>query len=58
MPVCKECGDEADEVFPMKVEGKRRKVCEDCKELLEEQAAIAEESEGAMQQMMGYKGRR
>ncbi len=41
----------------MKVEGKRKKVCEDCLELIEEQAAIAEEGEAVMQNMMGYKGR-
>jgi hypothetical protein len=52
------CKDEVDEVFPVKVHGKRWKVCEDCVERIEEEAAIAEESESVIQDMMGFKGRR
>jgi ribosome-binding protein aMBF1 (putative translation factor) len=52
------CKDEVDELVPVKVSGKRWKVCEDCAERLEEEAAIAEESESVIQGMMGYKGRR
>jgi ribosome-binding protein aMBF1 (putative translation factor) len=58
MPVCKQCGEEAEELHAVKVSGRRRQVCEECVELLEEQEAIAEESEAVIQQMMGYKGRR
>lgn len=58
MPVCRKCKDEVDEVVAVKVSGKRWKVCADCAELLEEEAAIAEESESVIQGMMGYKGRR
>jgi ribosome-binding protein aMBF1 (putative translation factor) len=57
MPVCKQCGEEADELHAIKVSGRRQRVCEDCVELIEEQQAIAEESEAVIQQMMGYKGR-
>jgi hypothetical protein len=39
-------------------DGRRIKVCEDCAERIAEEAEIAEMSESAMQDMMGYKGRR
>ncbi len=52
------CKDEVDEVFTVKVHGKRWKVCEDCQERLEEEETIAEESESVVQEMMGFKGRR
>ncbi len=58
MPTCKACGDEADELVSIKVDGKRKKVCEDCAELAAEEAEIAEESESVVQEMMGFKGRR
>ena len=58
MPVCRTCKDEADELVSVKAEGRRIKVCEDCAERLAEEAEIAEMSESAMQDMMGYKGRR
>lgn len=58
MPVCKECGDEVDELVKVKVDGKMRKVCEDCADRMRADAQIAEESEGAVQNMMGFKGRR
>lgn len=58
MPTCKECDDEVDALVAVKVDGKSRKVCEDCAERLREQAAIAEESESVVQGMMGFKGRR
>lgn len=58
MAVCKQCGEEADELTTVTVGGRRKKVCEDCAEELQEQAAIAEESESVVQGMMGFKGRR
>ncbi len=58
MPECRECKDEVDEVFSFK-QGKRSiKVCEDCRDRLQEEADIAEESESVIQGMMGFKGRR
>lgn len=57
MPKCQGCKEEADELQPFKVAGKRKKLCEECLELAEEQAEIAEMSESAVQDMMGYKGR-
>jgi hypothetical protein len=58
MATCKGCDEEVDELVSVTVHGKRKKLCEECAELAEEQAAIAEESESAVQDMMGYKGRR
>ncbi|HJK97891.1 MAG TPA: hypothetical protein RMF84_11740 [Polyangiaceae bacterium LLY-WYZ-14_1] len=55
--VCKECGDEVDELFSVKVGSRRRKVCEDCADRLREEGEIADAAEGAIQDMMEYKGR-
>jgi hypothetical protein len=58
MPTCRECKDEVDELVAVKVGGKPRKVCADCADRLREEAEIAEASEGEVQRMMGFKGRR
>lgn len=58
MPVCKMCDEEVDELVGVKVQGRTKKVCEDCADELREQEDIAEESEAVVQQMMGFKGRR
>ena len=58
MPVCKECEDEVESLQRVKVAGKVRKLCEDCADRASEEMEIAGEAEGAMQNMMGYKGRR
>jgi ribosome-binding protein aMBF1 (putative translation factor) len=58
MPVCKECEDEVDELVRVKIDGKIRKLCEDCADRAREQAEIAEESEAVVQGMMGFRGRR
>jgi len=58
MPTCKVCGDEVDELVAVQVDGKRKKMCEECADRQREQGAIAEESEAVVQQMMGFKGRR
>lgn len=58
MPICKSCQDEVDELISAKASGRQVKVCEDCAERLAEEAEIAEMSESAIQDMMGYKGRR
>ena len=54
---CQECGSEVDELTSVKVGSKRRKVCEECAEIIAEELAIAEEAESAIQGMMEYKGR-
>jgi ribosome-binding protein aMBF1 (putative translation factor) len=58
MPVCKDCGEEVEELVSVNVDGKRKKLCEDCAELAEAADTIAKESEAAVQGMMGFKGRR
>ncbi|HTR49611.1 MAG TPA: hypothetical protein VMJ10_02825 [Kofleriaceae bacterium] len=58
MATCRECNDEVDKLVSVKVAGKTRKVCEDCADRLREEGEIARESEGVIQGMMGYKGRR
>jgi len=58
VPTCRSCDDEVDELVSVKADGRRIKVCEDCGERIAEEAEIAEMSESAMQDMMGYKGRR
>jgi hypothetical protein len=58
MAVCKECDNEVDTLVSVKVGGKAKKMCEDCRDRAQEDAAIAEESESVVQNMMGFKGRR
>lgn len=58
MATCKECDNEVDELKTVKVDGKKKKMCEDCADRLAEQGAIAEQSEAVVQGMMGFKGRR
>ena len=58
MPTCRECDSEVDALKTIKVGGKSRKVCEDCADRIAEQAEIAEASDGVVQEMMGFKGRR
>lgn len=58
MPTCRECENEVEKLVSVKVEGKAKKMCEDCRDRVKEQDAIAEESESVVQNMMGFKGRR
>jgi ribosome-binding protein aMBF1 (putative translation factor) len=58
MATCKECGDEADALVTVKVDGKSKKLCEDCADRAREAAEVAEASESVVQGMMGFKGRR
>lgn len=58
MPTCKSCGDEVDSLVTVKVNGKPKKLCEDCADRAREEAHVAEESESVVQNMMGFKGRR
>ena len=58
MALCKECDNEVDELKAVKVDGKKKKMCEDCADRVAEQGAIAEQSESVVQGMMGFKGRR
>jgi protein-arginine kinase activator protein McsA len=58
MPICKQCGEDVDELTTVKVSGRNRRLCEECADELREQQEIAEESESVVQEMMGFKGRR
>ncbi len=58
MAECKQCGDEVDELVSVKVAGKRKKLCEQCAEELDHDEQMAEQAEAAVQQMMGFQGRR
>jgi hypothetical protein len=58
MPTCKECGDDVDTLTTVKVDGKAKKLCEDCADRVREAGEIAEASEAVVQWMMGFKGRR
>ena len=58
MPVCKVCEEEVDTVVSVKVDGKAKKMCEDCADREREKAEVAEASEAVVQNMMGLKGRR
>ncbi len=58
MPVCKGCGEQADELVSVKVDGRTKKLCEECADRAREQGEVAEQSEAVVQSMMGFKGRR
>jgi hypothetical protein len=53
---CQMCGDEIDEIFRVEVEGRVRRVCEDCADRLREEREIAEESADVLREMMGFRG--
>jgi hypothetical protein len=58
MPTCRGCKEEVDTLVTVTVAGKKQKLCEDCADRAREEAEVAEASEGVIQGMMGYKGRR
>ena len=58
MATCKGCGEDVDDLTTVVVLGKRKKLCEECAEEATHEADMAEASEAAVQQMMGFKGRR
>lgn len=58
MAICRECNDEVTKLVTVKVGGTAKKVCADCADRLREAGEIAEASEGVIQGMMGFKGRR
>jgi hypothetical protein len=42
----------------VKIAGKAKKLCPDCADRAREEGEVAEASEGVIQGMMGFKGRR
>ncbi len=55
---CKSCGEDAEELISVTVDGKKRRLCEACADQAKAEDAIAEESEAVVQKMMDFKGRR
>lgn len=53
---CQDCGEETDELMTVKVGKTKLRLCEECAELRREEDSILEEAEGAMRDMMEYKG--
>lgn len=58
MPICKQCGEDVDELLTTKIAGKKQRVCEQCAEEAAQDEQLAQESEAVVQQMMGFQGRR
>jgi hypothetical protein len=58
VPQCKSCGEDADELVTVKLDGRKKLLCESCVEQANEQQAIREDSEAVVQNMMGFRGRR
>ena len=54
---CKQCQEDVDELHTVSVRGRARRLCEECVDLLKEEAEIEDAATGAMREMMGYKGR-
>jgi ribosome-binding protein aMBF1 (putative translation factor) len=55
---CKSCGEDAEELISVTVDGKKRRLCESCADEFNEQEAVKVESEAVVQKMMDFKGRR
>jgi hypothetical protein len=58
MATCRKCGEEVDSLVSVKVDGKSKKMCEECADRVREEQEVAEQSEAVVQNMMGFKGRR
>jgi hypothetical protein len=43
MPTCKSCGDDVDNLVTIKVNGKAKKLCENCADRAREESQVAEE---------------
>ena len=54
---CKACGEDAEELVVVSVNGKPKKLCEDCAARIAEQGEVAEAATGKMREMMEYKGK-
>ena len=58
MAECKLCSNEVERLVSVKVSGRTKKMCEDCADRAREEADVAQDSEGVVQRMMDFKGRR
>jgi hypothetical protein len=50
---CKECGNEVDTLYNVKVGGKRKKLCEDCIDRAREEGEAAQAASEAVRDMLG-----
>jgi hypothetical protein len=58
MDKCRECNNEVDALVTVRVDGKRRRMCQDCADRQRESEIVAVESEGVIREMMGFRGKR
>ena len=54
---CRGCSEEVDEVVTVKVNGRNKKLCEECAEEAEMAGEIEEGALDAMRDMMDFKGK-
>ncbi len=52
---CKECGNDTDFLYTLKVEARRVKLCEDCIDRMREQGEVAEEAKVVVREMTAYR---
>ena len=50
---CKECGNEVDTLYTVKIGGKRKKLCEDCIDRTREEGEVALAASEVVRDMMG-----
>jgi len=48
---CKECGNEVDTLYTVKLGGKKKKLCEDCIDRLREEGEVAHEARDVVREM-------
>jgi hypothetical protein len=58
VPQCKSCGEDADELITVKLDGRKQRICESCADQANVEQTIREDSEAVVQNMMGFRGRR
>lgn len=57
MPTCKVCQEEVEALVSVKVGGKVKRMCEECRDRELEQQEIAEAGQEVVRNLMEYKGR-
>lgn len=54
---CKDCENEVDTLYTVKIGGKRKKLCEDCIDRLREEGEVAQAAQEVVRDMMGARTR-
>ena len=54
---CKDCGNDVDTLYTVKIGGKRKKLCEDCIDRLREEGEVAQAAQEVVRDMMGARTR-